>query len=277
MGFIVGIIAAGAMGSAIGARLTQHGATILTSLEGRGDASRARAEAAGMVNAEDADIVARAAVILSIVPPAEAYALAARFAGPLAQAAHPPVYIDCNAISVARVKGIAGLIEDSHARFLDAGIIGGPPKRDEPGPAIYVAGQIAAEIAQLRTHGLDMRHLDGGIGAASALKLSYAGITKGLAALAAAMILAAERAGAGQALKTELAASQPQLLARFAKTLPDMYPKAYRWVDEMHSIADFIGEDQAEAGIFTAAAALYQRVSEDAAEVAQIEKFLARD
>jgi len=230
-----------------------------------------------MVNATDADIVARASVILSIVPPAEAVGLAQRFAGPLEQAAQPPVFIDCNAISVARVKKIAGLIENSHARCLDAGIIGGPPQGDASGPVIYVAGKIADEFAQLRAHGLDMRHLEGSIGAASALKLSYAGITKGLTALAAAMILAAERAGAGQALKTELAASQPQLLTRFAKALPDMYPKAYRWVDEMHSIAAFIGDDHAEADIFTAAAALYQRLSEDAAAVAEIDRFLARD
>ncbi|WP_253713756.1 hypothetical protein [Bradyrhizobium sp. WD16] len=64
----------------------------------------------------------------------------------------------------------------------------------------------------LGRHGLDVRVIDGPVGAASALKLSYAGITKGLVAIAATMVLAAERAGAGPALRAELAASQPQLL-----------------------------------------------------------------
>lgn len=68
----------------------------------------------------------------------------------------------------------------------------------------------------------------GPVGAASALKMSYAGITKGIAAVASAMVLGAERAGAGPALRAELAESQPQLLARFATTLPDVIPKAHR-------------------------------------------------
>ena len=85
-------------------------------------------------------------------------------------------------------------------------------------------------------------------------------------AIATAMILAADRAGAGPALKAELAASQPQLLARFAKTLPDMYPKAYRWVEEMHAISEFVGSDFPEARIYDGAAGLYQRLADDIAK-----------
>ena len=128
-------------------------------------------------------------------------------------------------------------------------------------------------------YGLDVRIVDGPIGAASALKLSYAGITKGLVAIATAMVLAAERAGAGSALKAELALSQPQLLARFAKTLPDMYPKAYRWVEEMHAISEFIGADFPEALIYKGAAGLYERMAADVAgdrdACARIDAFLA--
>ena len=47
--------------------------------------------------------------------------------------------------------------------------------------------------------------------------------------------------------REELAASQPQLLARFARTLPDMYPKAYRWVES--AIADFVGKQFAESNL----------------------------
>ena len=54
----IAVIAPGAMGSAIGARLVGHGARVLTALEGRGAASRARAAAAGMVDAGLDDLVA---------------------------------------------------------------------------------------------------------------------------------------------------------------------------------------------------------------------------
>ncbi|WP_426425111.1 DUF1932 domain-containing protein [Bradyrhizobium genosp. A] len=143
--------------------------------------------------------------------------------------------------------------------------IGFPPKGDDPGPAFYFSGDAAPDLKGLADYGLDIRIVDGPIGAALALKLSYAGITKELVAIATAMVLAAERAGAGAALKAELAASQPQLLARFAKTLPDMYPKAYRWVEEMHAISEFIGDEFPEAQIYKGAAGLYERIAADVA------------
>jgi 3-hydroxyisobutyrate dehydrogenase-like beta-hydroxyacid dehydrogenase len=261
----IAIIAAGAMGSAIAERLTRRGATVLTSLDGRGPQSRARAEAAGMQHVDDQRLVDEASMILSIVPPAEAGALAERFAARLGSAAHAPIFVDCNAISVSTLLSIGRGLEQAGARLVDGAIIGLPPKGDNPGPAIYFSGDAAGELAGLSEYGLDVRMIDGPLGAASALKLSYAGITKGLVAVATAMILAADRAGAGPALKAELAASQPQLLERFRRTLPDMYPKAYRWVEEMHAISDFIGESFPESIMFKGAAGLYQRVADDIA------------
>ena len=81
--------------------------------------------------------------------------------------------------------------------------------------------------------------------AASAMKMSYAGITKGTQALGAAMLLAATRGGTADALFAELQGSQPQMLAWLKRSLSLMPPKAYRWVAEMHEIADFVGEDPA--------------------------------
>jgi putative dehydrogenase len=261
----IAIIAPGAMGSAIAARLTCQGVTILTSLDGRGAGSRERAEAAGMRHVDDQRLVDEASVILSIVPPTEAAALAERFAARLGRAAHRPIFVDCNAVGVTTMTDIERLFRRTGARLVDGAIIGFPPKGDDPGPAFYVSGEPAADLEGLSSYGLDVRIIDGPIGAASALKLSYAGITKGLVAIATAMVLAAERAGAGPALKAELAASQPQLLARFAKTLPDMYPKAYRWVEEMHAISEFIGDGFPEALIYKGAAGLYERMAADVA------------
>jgi L-threonate 2-dehydrogenase len=259
----IAIIAAGAMGSAIAERLTRRGATVLTSLDGRGPQSRSRAEAAGMRHVDDQRLVDEACMLLSIVPPAEAAALAQRFAARLGSAAHAPIFVDCNAIGVSTLLGIGRDLEQAGARLVDGAIIGSPPKGDNPGPAIYLSGDAAVELAGLSEYGLDIRIIDGPLGAASALKLSYAGITKGLVAVATAMILAADRAGAGPALKAELAASQPQLLERFARTLPDMYPKAYRWVEEMHAISDFIGGSFPESIMFEGAAGLYQRIADE--------------
>lgn len=280
MALTVAIVACGAMGAAVGRRLAGHGLTVLTSLEGRSPESRARAEAAGLRDAPDAEIAATADVFLSILPPADATALAARFSGPIAEAGRPLVYADCNAIGLAEAKGIAAVVEAAGAVYCDAGIIGGPPRDGEPGPVFYACGAGAPALHQLADHGLRVTRLDGEVGAAKALKLAYAGITKGLTAVAATMILAAERAGAGDALKRELGASQPQLLARFGTALPDMLPKAYRWEEEMRAIAGFVGRERPESGLYDAAAALYRHLAQDragdGADRAALEAFLGR-
>jgi 3-hydroxyisobutyrate dehydrogenase-like beta-hydroxyacid dehydrogenase len=103
----------------------------------------------------------------------------------------------------------------------------------------------------------------GPIGAASAMKMSYAGITKGFTALGAAMMLAAARAGTTDALRAEISTSQPALHGWLTRQMPRMYSKAYRWVAEMEEISGFVGEDPAAAQFFQAAAQLYERIAAD--------------
>jgi 3-hydroxyisobutyrate dehydrogenase-like beta-hydroxyacid dehydrogenase len=262
MSDVIAVLAPGAMGSAVGRRLHEHGATVLTALAGRSAATRGRALAAGMVDADD-DRIALADIILSILPPAKAEALAERLAPALCRGGKRTIYVDCNAVNVGTVQRVAGIIAATPARFVDGAIIGAPPKPGSPGPTFYLAGAPAADLGCLQALGLQTRTLDGAIGAASALKMAYAGITKGLTALGAAMVLAASRAGCAEALHRELAASQPQLLKRFQSALPDMAPKADRWVAEMREIAGFAGEDPAAARIYQGVADLYQRLGAD--------------
>lgn len=259
----IAVIAPGAMGSAIGARLVEQGARVLTSLEGRGEVSRARAAAAGMADAGLADLAA-ADILLSIVPPADAEALARRLAPALAAAPHKPVYVDANAVSPNTIARIAALVAETGTPFLDGAILGLPPKPGSKGPRVYVSGDHTAPALVLRDLGLDLRVCPGTVGAASSLKMSYAGLNKGLTALAAIMILAAERAGAGAALRDELAENEPALLARLAEALPDMAPKAYRWAPEMGEIADFLGPDAAGQQVFLGNADLYARLAGEA-------------
>jgi len=263
---VVAIIAQGAMGAGMARRLTENGATVLTCLDGRSEASRHRAEAAGMRAVDLPGIAGAADIILSILPPAEAPALAQALAPHLAAAgARKPAYADCNAVSPETVARIAEIVAPTGCAFVDGGIIGGPPRPDGYTPVLYLSGPEAGRLAALGRHGLEVAVLDGPVGAASALKMSYAGITKGLVALSSAMMLAATRAGAAEGLHRELARSQPQLLAWFGRMVPPMYDKAYRWVGEMEEIAGFVRPDAEAAGIYRAIAAFYARLAEDAA------------
>ena len=173
------------------------------------------------------------------------------------------MYVDCNALNPGTVLRIARVIEETGATFVDGGIIGPPPSPGSKGTRIYLSGAAAPRVAILEQYGLDMPIQPGPIGAASAMKMSYAGITKGFTALGAAMMLAATRAGTADDLRQELRTSQPALYGWLTRQMPKMYSKAYRWVAEMEEIAQFVGEDPAGSQFFEAAARLYERIAAD--------------
>ncbi|MGB6662202.1 MAG: NAD(P)-binding domain-containing protein, partial [Xanthobacteraceae bacterium] len=200
---VVAVIAPGAMGAAVGKRLADNGLKVLTSLKGRSAETHARAKTAGMADTSDEEITA-SDFILSILPPGDALSLAQHFVPVLAASNAKPVYVDCNAINPKTVEKVAAAIAPTGCPFADAGIIGQPPKPGDPGPRFYASGPAARRFATLRDYGLDIRVLDGAMSAASALKMSYAGITKGTQALAAVMMLAATRGGSADALYKEL-------------------------------------------------------------------------
>jgi L-threonate 2-dehydrogenase len=259
---VVVIIAPGAMGAGIGRRLADNGVRVLTPLVGRSAASVERAGAAGMADANEEE-VASADFVLSILPPGDALALAKRLAPALTTSNVKPIYVDCNAINPATVARVEAVIAPTGCAFVDAGIIGAPPKGDDAGPRIYASGEAAPRLVVLRDFGLDIRLLDGAAGAASALKMSYAGITKGSQALGAAMMLAATRAGSAAALMQELAFSQKEMLALFRQQLPSMPAKAYRWIAEMQEIAGFVGDDAAARQLYDGAAEFYREMAAD--------------
>jgi L-threonate 2-dehydrogenase len=288
---VIAVIAPGMMGAAVGRRLADYGAKVLTSLADRSGSTAARASEAGLLAASDSEI-ASADFILSIVPPGEALSLAERFVPALKASNAKPVYVDCNAINPKTAGRVAAVIEPTGCPFVDCGIIGPPPPRVTTrqgadhevtlsGPRFYASGPAAVQFLNLRQYGLDVRMLEGPLHAASALKMSYAGITKGTQAIGAAMMLAATRSGSADALYEELAYSQKALLQQFQKQLPMMPAKAYRWVAEMEEIAGFVGDGSAANELYEGAAHFYKSIAEDFAgnkeDSKSLEAFLKKD
>jgi L-threonate 2-dehydrogenase len=259
---IVAVIAPGMMGSAVAKRLTTAGLEVRTLLTGRSADTRARAKAAGMRDVP-VEQIAEAHFILSIVPPGTALALAERLAPVLRTTGHKPIFVDCNAVSPETVLRIERVVRETGVRFVDGGIIGPPPEPDSSKTRIYLSGPDAEKVTVLGSFGLSTPVQPGPVGAASAMKMSYAGITKGFTALGAAMMLAASRAGTADALVAEMAMSQPMLLKWLTTQTPKMHSKAYRWVAEMEEIAAFVGADRPGAGFYDAAARLYEVIAAD--------------
>lgn len=276
---VIAVIAAGNMGAAVGRRLADHGVTVLTALAGRSPATVARARDAAMTAAGDKEIAA-ADFILSILPPAEALPLAQHLAPALRASEGKPVYVDCNAVSPQTAERIAAAVAPTGSAFVDAAIIGGPPQPQGKGPTFYGSGPDAARFAALRDYGLDVRVLDGPLSAASALKMCYGGVTKGVTALGAAMMLAATRGGTADAYFAELQESQPELLAWFKRYVAGMPPKAYRWVAEMDEVASFAGAHAETRQLCQAIARFYEAMARDVdggqQDVAALKDFLGK-
>ncbi|WP_407495752.1 DUF1932 domain-containing protein [Pseudooceanicola sp. MF1-13] len=274
---VIALPLAGAMGAGLGRVLVDSGLTVLTCLEGRSAATRERAKAAGMTDVTMADI-AGADIILSVVPPHLAVQISEDIVAHLPEG-HRPIYADLNAVNPERVKEVSAVASAAGLAFVDGGIIGGPPKPGAAGPAIYFSGDHAEDLMDLTGHGLDLKVIGGGVGAASAVKMCYGAMTKGTVALTAAMLGAVEREGLGSELHAEMMRSRPAALSQAERALPDMFPKAYRWIDEMRQIAGFLG-DRPEARIWLAIADYYEVVAADFSgsqnEVRRLTEFLSR-
>jgi 3-hydroxyisobutyrate dehydrogenase-like beta-hydroxyacid dehydrogenase len=258
----IAIMSPGDMGHEVGVVLRHAGLRVITRLDGRSERTRALAARAGLEEVGDDDAVVRAAdLLLSILVPSEAVALAERIARAVRGTGATPLYVDCNAIAPQTARQVGEIVEGAGARFVDAGIIGPPPQPGAASTRFYASGRDAAAFARLADFGLDVRVVGDRPGQASALKMCYAALTKGTTALMTELSIAAERLGVGDALRTEFAESQPAMLERMQRAVPAMVPKAHRWVGEMAEIARTFEACGLTPRTFEGAAELYALVA----------------
>ena len=231
----------------------------------------ARAAAAGLEDVKTlSPLVAQSQVIVSVCPPHAAVDLArlvmARsFSG---------IYVDANAVAPATGREIGKIVTGGGATFVDGGIVG-PPPRNRGTTRLYLSGADAARMARLFEQGaLEAIAIEGGPGAASALKMAYAAYTKGTSALLMGIRALAAQAGVDKPLQDEWARSQPGL-GNKSRRGPDNARKAWRFTGEMAEIAATF-EDAGLPGGFFVAAGIYDRLAayKDAAEPPSLEEVL---
>jgi 3-hydroxyisobutyrate dehydrogenase-like beta-hydroxyacid dehydrogenase len=181
-------------------------------------------------------LVTEADLILSILVPAEAVKLAQQVAEALKATETNTFFADCNAISPQTTERINTIITAAGGRYIDASIIGSPPGKGEA-PRFYASGAYARIMSELDGKGIVVRPLGDAIGRASGIKMCYAALTKGSAALYVALLTAAEALGLSEELRTELQESQAATYKRMEAQIPSLSAKAFRWVGEMEEIA----------------------------------------
>ena len=254
----VAILSPGAMGHAVGRVLAEHGVDIMTCLAGRSERTHRLASAAGFTEIPTLeDLVCEADLVLSILVPVDAEAIACQLAGALKATGAQPYIADCNAISPMRSAKIETIIQSAGGRFIDASIIGPPPGQGAP-PRFYVSGIHAEVMLPLDGKGIVVKSLGETIGRASGIKMCYAALTKGTSTLQVALLTAAESMGLTEELRQELAYSQAAALQSMESTIPRLPPNAHRWVGEMEEIASTFAQVGVTSHFHLGAAAIYR-------------------
>jgi 3-hydroxyisobutyrate dehydrogenase-like beta-hydroxyacid dehydrogenase len=257
----VGVMSPGDMGQAVAMELKAQGFQVFTALERRSERTRSLAREAGLTDvAALARLVAECDVVLSITDPGAALDFAREAAEAIRAGGRRTLIVDCNAIAPQTARQIAEIILSAGGRYIDAGIIG-PPPRGGAKTNLYVSGPGAADLQQLGGPQLLVRVIGDGLADASALKMCYGAINKGVQAVWLEALIAAERLGVADTLAKELERSQADRYAWALRQIPAMPPKAYRWVPEMLEISKTFDGAGMTPKLFEGAAEIYRFVA----------------
>ena len=230
----VGLLFPGEMGAAVGAAVKGE---VVWASEGRSHATAARATGFADVGTI-AELVARSDVVLSICPPGLAEDVAQVVAGH----GFDGLYVDANAVSPARAERIAALFD----RAVDGSITA------KTGIHLFLSGEPdeVELVCGLFGEPVVPTPLPGGVGAASALKMAFAGWNKIGAVLEAQAYAVARAYGLEDALAAEGVGRD-----RIGRTAA----RAWRWTAEMHEIGDAQAALGLDDGIARGAAASLER------------------
>ena len=235
----IGILMPGDMGHACGQALKQSGFRVVTFLGGRSDRTQSLSASAGIESlASLDDVIRQSDLILSILPPQHAHGIATEVADVMANIGCFTDYADCNAISPKSAKNISELFSNLPVNFIDGGIVGFNPIKEDGRTRLYVSGENLFLISQIDGRGMVVKPVGHLIGQASTLKMIYASATKGAFSLFAAVAVMSELAGLREELFLELEDSKPDILKTMLRMVPRIPLDSGRWIPEMEEIAD---------------------------------------
>src|SRR5262245_42437995 len=255
----IGILHPGEMGIFVAASAKNSGCDVYWSSEGRGAATRERAEKIGLHETKTlADLCRQCPVIISVCPPHAAETLASD----VLKTGFHGLFVDANAIAPQRTIKIGDAMSKADVSFVDGGIIGLPSWKPHT-TCLYLSGPRASAVAECFKAGpLDSKVIGTEIGKASALKMCYAANTKGTVALLAAILTTAESLGVREELFDRWRGEDPDLPGQVTKRIQANAPKAWRFVGEMDEISRTFSQAGAPGEFHAGAADIYARLSQ---------------
>ncbi|MBL17023.1 MAG: 6-phosphogluconate dehydrogenase [Chloroflexi bacterium] len=256
----VAILSPGDMGHAIGQLLKENELRVLTCLMGRSNRTKQLSEQAGITDVPNMnDLVEQSDVLMSVTVSEAVPGLCREIADAVKATGTDLLFAECNAIAPELSKDMEGVLKAGGARYVDASIIGGPP-RNGSSPRVYASGDNASEFEQLRDFGLNVRNLGPQLGRASGIKMCYAAMTKGTTALHTELLIAAEKMGLTKELMAEFNRGQQAAVTRMEGWIPSMPAKSRRWVSEMEEVEKTFNDLGLTPDIFKGVADMYRMI-----------------
>jgi 3-hydroxyisobutyrate dehydrogenase-like beta-hydroxyacid dehydrogenase len=252
----VGVVGLGEAGAAIAAGLVEEGAVVTAydlRLAGAGGADlRDLAAQAGIGLATDlADLAGQAEIILSLVTGGAALPVA-RALAPHLRAGQ--LMADLNSTSPGLARAVYQVLAPTGASFTDVAIMAGVPPHRHRVPML-ACGPGAEQLAAAGL-GLRVEVIDGGPGAASAVKLLRSLLVKGLESLLLEFAVAADRFGATDLVLRSMNGSLPtddwRQLATYLLTRTAKHGR--RRAEELAEVAELFRELGIEPGLAEAGA-----------------------
>jgi 3-hydroxyisobutyrate dehydrogenase-like beta-hydroxyacid dehydrogenase len=233
----IGIMSIGEMGFHWAKLLKSHGVEVLTYDKDRGEVSRKRGENAGVNSvASMTTLVREADLIVSIVVPFAAKRVAAKVAKAVMKSGCKDLlYLDANAISPMTADDIAKTLLPAGVNFVDGCIIGAAAKMGR-GTVVYVSGPEAARLQALEAFQIPIKVLGPSTNQASAFKVVYAGLTKGLQGLFCELMMGARRFGLLNEIRAQYEESFPGLLDKVSSSIVGLRIHAARRAEEMDEL-----------------------------------------
>ncbi|EGD79972.1 hypothetical protein PTSG_10254 [Salpingoeca rosetta] len=282
MAHVAGVLHCGQMGAAVAAVLRGISEAhpdvvkdVIVTLEGRSEASRERATAAGVrVVASLDDLCKEATMLVSIVPPAHAMDVAK------ACIAHGfrGLYCDMNAVASTTSRQIGRIMHENECVYVDGAVLGPPPRsqyydqqqsqqssadQERKPPLIALAGKDTGEVERVfaLTDAVRVKVVGGRIGQASSMKMCYAAYTKGVSALMLNIAALATAEDIGASLAEEWGESQPEAMPRLMRAVNSTPSKAWRFEGEMMEMASAFQYHDLASGFAEGAAHVYHSIA----------------
>jgi len=251
----------GEMGCAVAKVLVAAGWSVCTHLWGPSLAVRVKAEAAGVADLGSLDeTLATADLVISLVPPAVALETAEMVAEAARRSGRRPLYLDANSVAPATMAAIAATLAGAGVDCVDGAFVGSAAELGGR-TRLYLSGPRAGELVADLPAAFHTTALGPEVGAASALKLAFAGFNKGLVALFLEIMGAGAVAGRLEELLRCLREFYPGTLETLERLLPSYPLHAARRADEMDELAQWLSSEGRDPACAEAARDVLRRAA----------------